>query len=37
MTDRIIEAAYTLLDLEADQKGWSAQNYVSALRQRFSQ
>jgi HEAT repeat protein len=37
MTDRIIEVAYTLLDLEDDQKGRSAQDYVSALRQRFSQ
>ena len=37
MTDRIIEAAYTLLDLEGDQKDWSAQDYANALRQRFSQ
>jgi HEAT repeat protein len=37
MTDRIIEASYTLLGLESDQKGWSARDYVSALRRRFSQ
>lgn len=36
ITDRVIEAAYTLLGLEADQKEWSAQDYVRALRQRFS-
>jgi HEAT repeat protein len=35
VTDRIIEAAYTLLGLEDDQKEWSAQDYVGALRQRL--
>lgn len=35
ITDRVVEAAYTLLKMDADRKDWSRQDYVNALRQRF--
>jgi hypothetical protein len=35
ITDRVVEAAYTMLGLKDDQKDWSAQDHVGALRQRF--
>jgi len=35
MTDRIIEAAYTLLGMDDDRKDWSGQDYANALRERF--
>jgi HEAT repeat protein len=35
MTDRIVQAAYTLLGFDKDQEDWSGKDYVSALRQRF--
>jgi len=37
ITDRIVEAAYTLLGLDQDQEEWSRQDYVNALRERFSE
>jgi HEAT repeat protein len=35
VSDRIIEAAYTLLGMETDRKDWSARDYAAALEQRF--
>ena len=35
ISDRVVEAAYTLLGLDHDRKEWSGRDYVSALRQRF--
>jgi hypothetical protein len=35
MTDRIIEAAYLMLDMESDPKDWSSADYTAALRKRF--
>jgi HEAT repeat protein len=32
---RIVEAAYTLLGMDNDQKDWSRRDYANALRQRF--
>jgi HEAT repeat protein len=32
----VIEAACSLLDLQADREGWDADDYASALRERFS-
>jgi HEAT repeat protein len=32
---RVVEAAYTLLGMDDDQKDWSGQDYANALRQRF--
>ena len=35
ITDRIVEAAYTLLGFEKDRKDWSREDYANALRQHF--
>jgi HEAT repeat protein len=35
MTDRIIEAARELLDVQEDRKDWRGDDYVAALRERF--
>jgi HEAT repeat protein len=34
--DRLVEAAYTILELDNDQEGWSGQDYINALRKRLS-
>ena len=36
ITDRVVEAAYTLLGFDKDQEEWSRQDYARALRERFS-
>jgi HEAT repeat protein len=36
VTDRVIEAAYTLLGLDSDRKDWNSQDYANALNERFS-
>jgi HEAT repeat protein len=36
VTDRIIEAAYTLLGLDSERKDWTSQDYTNALNERFS-
>ena len=36
MTDRVIEAAYLMLDMQGDRKDWKARDYVGALRERFA-
>jgi len=36
ITDRVVEAAYTLLGFNKDQKEWSREDYATALRERFS-
>jgi HEAT repeat protein len=36
MTDRVIEAACMMLDLQNERKGWKAGNYAAALRKQFS-
>jgi len=36
ISNRVVEAAYTLLGLDNDQEDWSGQDYVNALRRRFS-
>jgi len=30
-----VEAAYTILGMDADRKDWSRQDYTDALRERF--
>ena len=35
-TDRVVEAAYTLLGFDKDREEWSRQDYARALRERFS-
>jgi HEAT repeat protein len=35
VTERVIEAAYTLLGLESEQKDWTSQDYANALNKRF--
>ena len=35
VTDRVIEAAYTLLGMERDREDWSRSDYVNALRLRL--
>lgn len=36
ITDRIVEAAYTLLGFDKEQEDWSQEDYMNALRERFS-
>jgi HEAT repeat protein len=36
MTDRVIEAAYMMLDMQNEREGWKAANYATALREQFS-
>jgi HEAT repeat protein len=36
ITDRVVEAAYTLLGFDKEQEDWSRQDYARALRERFS-
>jgi HEAT repeat protein len=36
VTDRVIEAAYTLLGLAEDEKAWSPRDYANALKERFA-
>jgi HEAT repeat protein len=36
MTDRVIEAAYLILEMKEDRKDWKGRDYVKALRQRFA-
>lgn len=36
VTDRVIEAAYTLLSLDSERKDWTSQDYANALNERFS-
>jgi HEAT repeat protein len=36
VTDRIIEAASTLLGLDSERKNWTCQDYANALNERFS-
>jgi HEAT repeat protein len=35
VTDRIIEAAYQILDMEHDREDWGTDEYAAALRERF--
>ena len=37
ITDRVVEAAYTLLGLDGDRKDWSREDYARALRRRFQE
>ncbi|MGC2185526.1 MAG: hypothetical protein WA637_19825, partial [Terriglobales bacterium] len=36
MTDRVIEAACMMLDMQNERQGWKAANYAAALRKQFS-
>ena len=36
VTDRVIEAAYMLLDMQNEREGWKGADYAAALRERFS-
>jgi HEAT repeat protein len=36
VTDRVIEAGYTLLGLDSERKDWTSQDYANALNERFS-
>jgi HEAT repeat protein len=36
VTDRVIEGAYHLLEMENDRKGWGPGEYAAALRERFA-
>ncbi len=36
VTGRLIEAAYTLLELDSGRKDWTSQDYATALNERFS-
>jgi HEAT repeat protein len=36
ITDRVIEAAFTLLGLDSDRSDWTSQDYANALNERFS-
>jgi HEAT repeat protein len=36
MTVRVIEAAYLMLDMQAEREGWKGTDYAAALRARFS-
>jgi HEAT repeat protein len=35
ITDRIVEAAYTILGMDTDREDWSRQDYTDTLRERF--
>lgn len=35
VTDRIIEGAYLMLDMESDREDWGTSEYLAALRERF--
>jgi HEAT repeats len=35
-TVRVIEAAYTMLDMQSEREGWKGADYAAALRERFS-
>lgn len=34
-TDRVVESAYLMLDMESDRKEWGTSEYLAALRERF--
>ena len=36
MTDRAIEAAFQMLDMQDEREGWRGVDYAAALRERFS-